>query len=505
MTTRAATLPFAPRTRAVGVVPQERAAIFLGWSLCIIVLVISALGFQLGFVWWLGALTIVGFTSAVVGLEHRALGLMGISLLCTLDSVTRHFLLDAGVQYLRFNTLNYWLLVVMLVHQGLLRRLRDTHTHLVMGFVAFLALELVFSERVSRGAQHVLGIATLFGLLVYFVRAAASRRAWFWQGILSGTTGAIGGLMYLVQFDQIPSLNHNVYALFPETAIFATCLAIGFAEDKREEFTLVGLAAVNVVWVFLSGSRGGLLIAATALLFLLMSLRGTAKKVVYVVCAVLVATMVSGWFADRQGAAMGRFEKLWAADETSDARTSGRTSLALGGWHIFLEHPLGVGTGGSELAWAKLGYVEGISNLKAGEEFSLHSGWIKVLAENGLPGILLFIAFVGSFAFVGWRTGDTFLRLLGFAVTWTLFVAFLSTEFQGKAFWFLSAGSVALLNRNQMLLAVAGGRHRSVWWVRPSMPTDALQPRPVGSEPVGSEGDARPIVPKSIPRPRLLV
>ena len=177
---------------------------------------------------------------------------------------------------------------------------------------------------------------------------------------------------------------------------------------------------------------------------------------------------------------MSRFEKLWAAMRRATHGTSGRTSLALGGWHIFLEHPLGVGTGGSELAWAKLGYVEGISNLKAGEEFSLHSGWIKVLAENGLPGILAFIAVVGSFAFVGWRSGDTFLRLMGFAVTWTLFVAFLSTEFQGKAFWFLAAGSVALLNRHQMLLAVAGGRHRSVWWVRPTMPTDALRPRPVG-------------------------
>ena len=60
----------------------------------------------------------------------------------------------------------------------------------------------------------------------------------------------------------------------------------------------MGLAAVNVVWVFLSGSRGGLLIAGAALLFVLMSLRGTAKKVIYVGCAALVATVVSGWFAD---------------------------------------------------------------------------------------------------------------------------------------------------------------------------------------------------------------
>ena len=501
MTTYSASLAFVPRSLdAAQVSVAERSAIFWGRTLLVTALCLTVAGFQFGFIWWLGALTIVGFLCALVGLQVPALGLMGISLLCTLDAVMRHFLLDAGVQYLRFNTLNYWLLIVMVVHQGLLRRMRDQHSQLVMGFVAFLAFELVFSERFSRGAQHVLGIGTLFGILVYFVRAAASRRAWYWQGVVSGTVGAVGGLLYLTQFEQVGTLNHNVYTLFPETAIFAVCLGIGFAADKREEFVLVGLAAMNIVWVFLSGSRGGLMIAATALFFILVAVRGSGKKVLYVAAAVAVAILVSGWFADRQTAAMTRFEKLWSSDETSDARTSGRSSLALGGWHIFLNHPLGVGTGGSELAWAKLGYVEGVSNLKAGEEFSLHSGWIKVLAENGLPGILFFAAMVCSFAGYGWKSGDPFLRLFGCAVTLTLFIAFLSTEFQGKAFWFLAAGAIALINRRHMLHALAGGRRRSVWWVRPSLPTHALRPRVVGSD-----DDSKAILPKPVPRPRPLL
>jgi hypothetical protein len=466
----------------------------------VVVVGVGVAGFQIGFLWWLGVLTLVGFAAAVVGLVRPGLGLMGISLLCTLDAIMRHFLLDAGIQYLRFNTLNYWLLIVMLYHQALIRRFRDTQSRLIVGFVALLALEIVFSERVSRGAQHVLGIATLFGLLVYFVRAAASDGAWYWQGVLSGATGAFGGLMYNLQYADIPSLNHNVYALFPETAIFAVCLAFGFAADKREEFVLVALAAVNVVWVFLSGSRGGLLIALAALFFLVLSMRGAGKKLVYVAGAVVVAILVSGWFADKQSASLLRFQKLWSADETSDARTSGRSSLALGGWHIFLNYPLGVGTGGSELAWAKLGYVQGVSSLKAGEEFSLHSGWVKVLAENGLPGILFFAAVVGSFGVVGWKSGDPFLRGLGIAVTLTLGVAFLSTEFQGKAFWFLGAGTLTLLNRRRMLVALAGGRRRTVWWVRPGVPAHALRPRAVGSE-----DQPRTTLPRPAPQPRPLV
>jgi hypothetical protein len=479
---------------------QDRVASVWGWGLLVAMLGVSAAGVQNGFVWWLAVMAIMGFVCAVIGLVRPAIGLIGISLLCTLDPIMRHFLLDAGVQYLRFNTLNYWLLIVMLCHQRVLRRLRDMHSRLIVGFVAFLMLELVFSERVSRGAQHVLGILTLFGLLVYFVRAAASRRAWYWQGVSSGTAGAMGGLLYLAQFEDIPKLNHNVYALFPETAIFAVCLAIGFAADKREEFVLVGLAAINLVWVFLSGSRGGMLIGAVGLVFLLTAVRGSGKKMLYIASAVAVAMMLSGWFADRQNAAVMRFEKLWSPDETSDGRTSGRTSLALGGWYIFLNHPLGVGTGGSELAWAKLGYVEGVSSLKAGEEFSLHSGWVKVLAENGLPGILFFIAVVASFAVVGWRSGDPFLRLLGCSVTLTLAIAFLSTEFQGKAFWFLAAGALTLLNRRAMLMALTGGRRRSVWWVRPGMPAHALRPKVVGAE-----EDAGPPAAKLVRRPRPLV
>jgi hypothetical protein len=486
-----------PVTRQSGRVATNRKhdsrTIYWGRLLLAATAVVSAAGFQMGFIWWLGVMTCIGFAAAMLGLVRPSLGLFGISLLCTLDAIMRHFLLDAGIQYLRFNTLNYWLLIVIIGHQGLIRRFRDPQSRLILGFIALLAFEMVFSERVARGAQHILGIVSMFGILVYFVRAAAHDRAWYWQGVISGSTSAFGGLLYNLQHSSIPGLNHNVYALFPETAIFSLCLAYGFADDKREEFVIIALTAVSVVWVFLSGSRGGLLMCAAALLFLIISMRGVGKKLLYVAGAVAVGILVAGWFGDLKTQSMVRLEKLWSADETADARTSGRTSLALGGWHIFMDNPLGVGTGESELAWAKLGFVRGVSDLKAGEEFSLHSGWIKILAENGLPGALFFAAVVGSFAVVGWKTGDRFLRGFGIAVTATLAIAFLSTEFQGKALWFLAAGAMTLLNRDHMLAALNGGRRRSVWWARPALPPQALRPKAVGTvEPIPIRTVARP-------------
>jgi len=41
-----------------------------------------------------------------------------------------------------------------------------------------------------------------------------------------------------------------------------------------------------------------------------------------------------------------------------------------------------------------------------------HSAWIKILAENGVFGILLFGGFISSFTYVGWRR-----RQAGFLVS----------------------------------------------------------------------------------------
>jgi hypothetical protein len=71
--------------------------------------------------------------------------------------------------------------------------------------------------------------------------------------------------------------------------------------------------------------------------------------------------------------------------------------------------------------------------------------------------------------------------LFGCAVTLVLAIAFLSTEFQGKAFWFLTAGAVTVLNREPMIAALRGGKRHRVWWVRPALPPNALRPRPVGT------------------------
>ena len=129
------------------------------------------------------------------------------------------------------------------------------------------------------------------------------------------------------------------------------------------------------------------------------------------------------------------------------SRTSGRSDLALGGWYIFQEHPLGVGTGGFGDAWSTLNRREGLSDFREGARTAAHSAWIRVLAENGIPGILALFGFVFSFAVIGWRRRSSGAFPLGLLVTFTLAVAFLAHEFQGKGLWFLVAGAMTLLRR----------------------------------------------------------
>jgi O-antigen ligase len=160
---------------------------------------------------------------------------------------------------------------------------------------------------------------------------------------------------------------------------------------------------------------------------------------------VVLGLAVAAQFADLRGTTLHRVDRLLDPSVSMSGRTSGRSDLVLGGWYIFLDHPFGVGTGGFYSAWADLGRREGLSGFQAGERFDAHAGWIKTLAENGVPGALLLMVYVGSFALAGMRRSNPDLRGLGILTTVVLGVAFLSTEFQCKGLWFLATAVTVLL------------------------------------------------------------
>src|SRR5712692_1449869 len=68
-----------------------------GKALAVLILMIWAAGLAIGFAAALALLTLVAFGAAVIGLKRPIVGLLGVSMLCTLDSISRAYLLTGGL------------------------------------------------------------------------------------------------------------------------------------------------------------------------------------------------------------------------------------------------------------------------------------------------------------------------------------------------------------------------------------------------------------------------
>lgn len=427
-----------PTTALPPSAPTRRHAVH--W-LVALVLGIWAASFVAGFETSLIVLTGVGYVLAVLGVRWPAAGVLGVSMLCTLDALTRSYLLTGGL--LRWHTFNYFLLGAFVLFSPSLGRLRGAPLTFISALTALLALEITMSGQFALGAHHLLNIVCLYGLLVFFARARMDPTLWRWIAIVNGTLAAAGGLVYYIQ--DPPGMNPNAWAWFPLTAILSIGLAASVEERPHLGLLLPLLAFVNLVWVLLSASRSDLLIGLVATSLLVTFNQGLWRRALYALLGVILVVALASQFVSLTEHAIHRVGKLTRTDVSLRGRTSGRSDLALGAWYIFKDNPLGVGTGGFEEAWVSLGNREGLSGFKRGLAIGAHSAWAKTLAENGLPGFVLLVAFVGSFAVVGWRQRRPGLRRLGLLTTGVLAVACLSSEFQGKGLWLLAAGTMMLL------------------------------------------------------------
>ena len=414
------------------------------WGVGVVALVLAlwAAGYVVGFRVALTALGTLALLGAAVGLVRPALGLVSVSVLAALDAPMRNFLLSGGL--LRWNTLNYWLLLVLLLSIPQLLRMRDVPTRIGWFLCGILLIGLLISPDLNDGVQHITNMAAFFGLGVYFTRVGGDARSWYWMAVICGVTGAGAGVLYYRQEAALPYINPNAWAYCPLTSLFAICLAFQFAAERRRGQTILGLlGAINFLWVFLSGSRGSLLVGVCCLSYLLLAIRGMRRRVTVVLVAALLALGISSQFSDLQEHTIHRVTYLFNSGASLRSRTSGRSVLAEGGLKLMLSNPLGVGTGGFARNFGELRFA-GEGN-QLGKIRAAHSAWVKTAAENGVIGLAVLAAFIASFTIAGFAQRRSTLRGLTLLTTGVLAFAFLSTEFQLKGLWFLAAGAAALL------------------------------------------------------------
>lgn len=401
------------------------------WSSALLTDFPTAIGFQMAF----------GLLLAVIGLFSPGLGILAIGMLSALDALAADLLLTGGL--FRFNTLNYWLLLVMALYLPFLLRLRDLSTRTLQLFLILLGLELAFSQSLTNGVQDVLNITTTFGIIIYFARGLKNDHALYWLGIVNGVFAGFGGMIFFYLLDRTPYTNPNNWTYFQLTALFSICISFTYARNlKKNRLVLILLAAINFSWIFLSGSRGSLLIAGICAVYLFLSTRSITLSSVMVAAAVLIGIWITTQYAAQQSYTISRIQLLFDPTRTQAERTSQRSRLAQAGWEIFKDNPFGVGTGSFREVVSSPRYLSG--NQPA------HSAWIKTLAENGIPGILFLSLFIGSFIIAGIRKHEEGLILFGVFIAAVFAIAFIAKEFRGKPLWFLAASGITLMNKENI-------------------------------------------------------
>ncbi|MEZ5396155.1 MAG: O-antigen ligase family protein, partial [Bryobacterales bacterium] len=303
---------------------------------------------------------------------------------------------------------------------------------------------MTFTPDRAVAANDLVNLVAVFGLLVLFARAKHDRKVILWVGLLNASTAAVGGGVYswLRMTGQVRDLNHNAFSYFPLAGLFAICMAYPLAPPKsRAQTGFLAMAVANLLWIYLSGSRGGLITAVICFLYILHSTRGVSAKWFGLASALVIGLITIQTFGKMNENAAHRYTKLFD-DELSDTnKTSGRSDLFVYAADIFLDYPLGVGTGGFANAYSR--YLTG--DLESDHMKVSHSAWMKTLVENGILGAFVLLVFVASFAMEGISSGHYLARQLGIISSIILGVSFLTREFQGKALWFLAAGASYLI------------------------------------------------------------
>lgn len=437
MNSRAGTLPDVVPSRTAR--KSTKTAVYWAKWFLPLSLVVWAGSFVIGFELALTILMLASLAAAVMGLRWPALGLIGIGVQSALDPIARILLLGTSNPLMRFNTLNFWLLFVMLLWMPFLLRLNDLHTRLMQILLVLLGIGLLITPVVEGGLQHLLNVVTLFGLICYFARAADDLTTLYWVGVVVGVTAAAGNMAYYLQESGLAFINPNSLSYLPLTGLFCICLGFRFAATQWQgQPILLILGVVNFICVFLSTSRGSLLVAVACMLFLTMQIPNASRRLLFIVAGVLLGLAISSQFTELQEQTVTRLEKLINPELSATQRTSKRSDIILYGWYTFLDYPLGIGTGGYVVAGS------------GGTGYQAHSAWIKILVENGVQGFLALAGYILSFAIVGWNKRRQGMFTLGLLVTVVLSTAFMTSEFQGKGLWLLAAGVTLLLHREMI-------------------------------------------------------
>lgn len=224
---------------------------------------------------------------------------------------------------------------------------------------------------------------------------------------------------------------------------------------------------IALVAIGLTGSRGGMLATMVALLIvpLTMTKLSPGKLAIMLAVLMLSATLAIAFVPDTL---VQRFAST--GTEVEDLRFGGRFKLWVAGVHVFAEHPLlGIGTSGfKEAITPELGDAAQVA----------HNSYLSVLVEEGIFGLVLYMAMLVSVWLAALRL-QTMERRFALVLLSTLGVAMLPLTWEDqKVVWFILAAVLGLAQAEDALVRPPPARAPAPI-VRPARPAPRTARLPI--------------------------
>ena len=281
-------------------------------------------------------------------------------------------------------------------------------------FIALQGVSILWSKDVRQGAIELLFFVLPFGLLAVALARLAWSRAWaltlYVQLAVMGLVFAVIGIVQYetrnifwnpkVRVDNAYAPSgwfYRVNSVFYDPSIYGRFLVVAILAGlvvvlRRRGDPLWAIAAgltIAITWAGLlpsfSQSSFVALLAATFVAAIVVW-RERSLLLIGVAVVVLVAGLLASP-SIRHKASLSHV-------------TSGRSTLVSTGLKVAVHHPvLGVGVGGFKRAYADLAHLKG----KDPKAAASHTTPITVAAENGLPGLLVFLWLIGTALMLAFR------------------------------------------------------------------------------------------------------
>jgi O-antigen ligase len=329
--------------------------------------------------------------------------------------------------------------VATVIHQN-----RRTFIALAL-LLVWLSLSLLWAENPSRVVEDLWHWIALAGLLLVLATTLRTRRA-IQLVFAAFVVGALASVLYGVMFSNSLTQPGDASArlqgaggdpnALAASLVAAVVLAGALAASSPRPWVRavsVGAIPLLVAGLVASQSRGGGLAALlTVLVAFVVFERGRVHVAAFTLLAIGAAMM---WFSTTPGA--------WERLTNFDAGGGGRSTLWTGGWRAAKDHPVaGVGLNnfrdvGPDYA-RQPGQLEDVQILAERPRF-VHNTYLQLLAENGVLGLLLYLAFTFGCLRAMWMAARRFKAMQSTALETLARAALVATISMMIAAFFLSA------------------------------------------------------------------